>query len=134
MRLGPITLTRRELDDFTAATLLRAYRSSDEPARSAILLSMLALSTEPDLGAWPAMRPGLDYAAHGQLVRGWLGAKGCSHKSALAAGLMAIEAVARQPGVTDEEIEEYADFFGLTLDGDGGSDSPSDTAETPSEA
>ena len=133
MKLGPIEISRVELDEFSKATLLRAYRTSSEPARSSVLLSALALNTKPSKGAWPVMRPDLDYVAHGQLVRGYLTALGASHKLAIGASLMAIESVAREPGVTDEEIEEYADFFGVTLDGASDAGSHSDTVETPSE-
>lgn len=132
MKLGPIEISLVELDEFTKATLLRAYRASKEPARSSVLLSALALTTKPSKGAWPAMRADLDYAAHGQLVRGYLTAASVPHTRALGVGMMAIEAVAREPGVTDEEIEEYADFFGVTLDGEEDSDSPTDTEGTPS--
>lgn len=132
MLLGTLELTRREVDEFTGSTLLRAYRATAEPQRSLVLLAALALSVSgpPD---WPTMRGGLDYVAYGDLVRSYLRARRVDVRRAVAAGLMAVEAVARQPGITDEEVASYADFFGVTPAGETDSGSPSDTSETPSE-
>jgi len=133
MRLGSLELQRRDPDPFTAATLLRAYRASDEPARSLVCLAALGLccSGPPD---WPRYAPGLDYDAHGQKVQRYLEAHHASVVHAVALGLYAIERIAREPdGVTDEEVQEYLAFFGLGQTGDPDASSPSDTSETPSE-
>lgn len=132
MRLGTLELSRREVDDFTAATLLRAYRGSTEPDRSLVLLAALGICVHGPAD-WPTMRPGIDYAGHGGMVRAYLIARGAPLKGALAAGYMAVEAIARQPGVTDAEVEEYADFFGVTLAGSPGAASHTATSGTPSE-
>lgn len=133
MLLGTLTLTRREVDTFTRATLLRAYNSSTEPARSLCLLAALGLSVQgpPD---WPTMRAGLDYAGYGSLVRAYLTIRAVDMRSALALGMMAVAAVSREPGITDAEAEEYAAFFGIAPTGAADAPSPSDTKDPPSGA
>jgi len=133
MRLGSLEIRRRDPDTFTAATLLRAYRSSDEPARSLVCLAALALCCEGPKD-WPRYQLGMDYDAHGLRVRGYLEANGAPTLRAVAIGMAAIERIAREPGgVTDAEVTEAMDFFGIAPTGSPAAASPSDTPETPSE-
>ena len=132
LHLGPVELTARPVEAFTGASQLHAWRTSEEPSKSAVLLSALAVAAAGP-SDWPRLRESESYAVHGQRVRRYLGAMGAPLDQALAAGMMAIEAIARKPGVTDEQVEEYADFFGVPLDGGPDAGSPSDTRDQHSE-
>ncbi len=133
MLLGPIKLERRaDLDTFTRATLLRAYRSSDEPRRSLVLYAAVGLCCSGPKD-WPQYR-GQDYDDFGRLVKSYLGAHNVDPRHALSVGSYAVEAVAREPEVvTDEQVEEWAGFFGISLDSGSSATSPDSTVETPSE-
>ena len=132
MRLGNLDLKLRKPDEFVRASLLRAYRNSTEPDRSLVVLAALGLHVHgpPD---WPTMRPGLDYAGYGDLLRDYLSARRIEHRRGLLLGIRAIEAITQEPEtITDEEARAYADFFGVPRDGSQEPDSPTDTRDQPS--
>jgi hypothetical protein len=133
MNLGPIELQRRtDLDTFTRATLLRAYRASDEPRRSLVLYASVGLCCVGPKD-WPAYR-GQDYDDYGKLVKAYLGAHNVDPRATLSLASMAVESIAREPEVvTDTQVEEWADFFGVNLDSGSSATSPESTKDQPSE-
>jgi hypothetical protein len=131
MRLGSLDLVHREIDDFSAASLLRAYRDAVEPSRSFILLAALGICAGCD--GLPVFNGG-SYEVYGQKIRRWLEAKSLPTRQALSIGLMAVSALSQIRGVTDQEVEEAAAFFGVDLTGSAGSDSLTDTAAETSSA
>jgi hypothetical protein len=140
MKLGSLDLVRREIDDFSAASLLRAYQEAEEPGKSFVRLAALGICTRADHGSeatagskMPAYRGG-SYEAYGQQVRRWLEAMSLPMGRALTIGLMAVSAISQARGVTDKEVEEAAAFFEIVLTGSAGSDSPTDTAAGTSSA
>ena len=133
IKLGPLELTRADLDEFSKDTIRDAYMRTRAPQDGLIALAALALAT--DGAKWPEFARGTSYVEHGEKVRAWLIAMGAPIKIALRLGKMAIERWAREPSVDDAVVEEMCDFFGVVLapDGSDDCDSPTGTPETHSE-
>lgn len=124
-------LTRVDPGVFTCASLYRAAQDAEQPARSYVLLAALGLCCRGPAD-WPSRRDGQTYSQYGEAILGYLTAQRAPLAEALLAGALAVRACGESMVLQDQIVDEYADFFGVTV---GSSTSPgcaTDTEETPS--
>ena len=124
MKIGTLDITRRPVSYRDSVLLRRAWRATAPPHDFEIELAALGLSTVipgcPDQGR-------LDYAAFGRLVDGVLRTSGATDAEIVLAARLAFDALPAET-IAREEVERWADFFGIAPGSSPASDSESGTA------
>jgi hypothetical protein len=110
MKIGNLEIRRRPVDDFTAATLTRAYVRVGEPDQSLVSLAVLYHCCDGPAD-WPKGLAG-SHVNQGREFRGYLEAHRVSMADAIVAGDLLMQALQEQDVIIAERAEELKGFFG----------------------